>query len=167
MALVFGHARPDLRQFPDLVSQRLGVVARELRPATSALGRLERLHVVALVAWNQRPFVFLVAGLPAAFLLRLSPGRLRPCVGMLRAGRQRGVLGCLLAAFKLLDPRFQLGNLCQQQPDDSLGFRWLAGNDFFRDSKRHAPCVAKIAPRVQINLPGKRPQGVNGYTARR
>ena len=39
---------------------------------------------------------------------------------------------------------------------------WL-GNDFFRDSKRHAPCVAKIAPRVQINLPGKRPQGVNGY----
>ena len=90
--------------------------------------------------------------------------RLRSCVGMLVLGGSEELLGVFWPRLSCWI-RFQLGNLCQQQPDDSLGFRWLAGNDFFRDSKRHAPCVAKIAPRVQINLPGKRPQGVNGYGA--
>jgi hypothetical protein len=54
-------------------------------------------------------------------------------------------------AFQRFDPRFQLGNLHRQQADDRLSFRRLAGNDFFRNSKRHATGVAENASRVQIN----------------
>ena len=46
----------------NLMPQRLGGVAREFRSTTTAFGRLEPLHVVALVDGNQRSFVFLVAG---------------------------------------------------------------------------------------------------------
>ena len=49
MPLIFGHDRLDLGEFPDLMPQRFRVAARELRAATSALGRSQRLHVVALV----------------------------------------------------------------------------------------------------------------------
>ena len=42
--------------------------------------------------------------------------------------------------------------------NDRLGFRRLASNDFFRDSKRHATVVAEIAPSSrsirQKNAPG-------------
>jgi hypothetical protein len=94
-------------------------------------------------------------------------GRLRPGVRMLRTGRQRRVLRRLLPSLKLLNPRFQLGNLRQQQADDGLGFRRLAGNDFFRDSKLHVPRVAEIALRVRITSSRKRLHGVNGYVTMR
>ena len=144
--------------------QRLGVAARELRPATSALGRLERLHVVALVGGNQGSFVFLVAGLPAAFLLRLAFRRLRPGVGMLRAGRQRGVLrvsfACVQAARSALPIR-------RSSPSNSRMIAWASGGWRAMISSvipGDIPLLSpKTAPRVQINLPGKCPQGVNGY----
>ena len=92
MQLVLRHVRLDLGQFPHLMPQRFRVAARELLAATPTFGRPQRLHVVALVGGNQGPLVFLVAGLPATFLLRLAFRRLRPGVWMLRAGRQRGIL---------------------------------------------------------------------------
>ena len=104
MPLVFGHQRLDLRQFPDLMSQRLGVVAAELRAATAAFGRFEPLHVVAVFSRNQWTFVFVVAWLPATFLLGFSFRRLRPGVRMLAAWRQRGVLWGISSVFEPFDP---------------------------------------------------------------
>jgi len=154
MPLVLGHVRLDLGQFPHLVPQRLRVAARELRAAAPTLGRLQRLHVVALVGGNQRPLVFLVAGLAATLLLRLVFRRLRPSVWMLRARRQRGVLRRLAFHLPLefLDLRLQLGNLRQQQADDGLGFRRLASDAFFRDSKRHASCCRPTPPSVSRSV---------------
>ena len=148
MPLVLGHVRLDLGHFPDLMPQRLRVAARELRAAASALGRLESLHVVAFVGWNQRSFVLFVAGLAAAFLFGFSLRRLRPGVRMLRAGRQRGVLRRLALHLPLqrLDPRFQFRVVRQQRTNDGLGFRRLASNDFFTDSRRHATVVAECRP---------------------
>ena len=142
MPLILGDGWFDLGQLPHLMPQRFLVAARERLAATPAFGRLERLNVVALVGRNQWPLVLLVTGLPAAFLLRLAFWRLRPGVWMLRAGRQRGILRRLALPLPLefLDPRFQLGNLRQQQPDDRLGFRRLASDDFFRDYQSHAHC---------------------------
>jgi hypothetical protein len=102
--------------------QRLRVAARELRTTTSAFGWFERLHIVALVGWNQRSKVFLMAGLPATFLLGFSFRRLRPDVRMLRAGRQRGGLGrfALCLSFQLLNPRSQLRNLRHQRANNRL-----------------------------------------------
>jgi hypothetical protein len=85
MALVFGHQGLDLRQFPDLMPQRLRITAGEFLATTSAFGQFESLHVVALVAGNQRSFVFFMAGLPAAFRLRFLLRRLRSGVRMLVA----------------------------------------------------------------------------------
>jgi hypothetical protein len=67
---------------------------------------------------------------------------------MLRAGRQRGVLRRLPLSlpFQDFDPRPQLGNLCQQRPNDYLSLWRLAGNDFFRDYQRHVTVVAEHRP---------------------
>src|SRR3990172_1843925 len=148
MPLVLGHDGLDLGQFPHLVPQRLRVAARELLATTPTFSRLEWLHAVAVFGGNQRPLVLFVAGLPATLLLRLAFGRLRPGVRMLRARRQRRVLRRLTLPlpFQLLDPRPQLDNLRQQRPNNRLGFRRLAGNDFFRDYQRHAIVVTEHRP---------------------
>jgi hypothetical protein len=101
-----------------------------------------------MLGGNQGSLVFLVAGLPATFLLRLAFRRLWPGVWMLRTGRQRRILRRLAfhLPFPLPNPRFQLGNLRQQHPDDGLGLRRLAGDDFFRDSQQHATVVAERRP---------------------
>ena len=162
--------RPAVR--PDLMPQRLRVAAQELRPATSAFARLYLLHVVALVGGNQRSLVFLVARLTAAFPLGLLFSRPRSGMGMLAAGRQRGVLRrfSLHPPLQLLDPRPQLGilrlqggNFRQQRTDDGPCFRRLSSNDFFGNFQRHANGVAENGLRVQINLSIFCPQGVNGY----
>ena len=139
MALVFGHQRLDLGQFPYLMPQRFRVAARKLLATSSAFGRFERLHVGALMGWNQWSFVFFVAGLPTTFLLRFTFRRLGPGVRMLRAGRQRRVLGrfAFLPPFQFLDPRLQFGNFLQQRKNNRLCFWRLANNDFFGNIQRH------------------------------
>ena len=124
MPLILGDDRLDLGQFPHLMPQRLRVAARELRPAAAALGRPQRLHVVTLVAGDQRSLMFLVAGLPATFLLRLASGRLRPGVGMLRTGRQRGVLRRLAFSPAARVPRAAPFNsaISANGADNRLGF---------------------------------------------
>ena len=169
MPLVFGHMRLDLGQFPHLMPQRLGVVARELRATTSAFGRFEWLHVVALVGGNQRSFVFLVAGLPAAFFLRLAFRRLRLGVRMLRAGRQRGVLRRLAfrLPFQRLDPCFQFRNVRQQ----ARMIAWASGGWRVMISSVIPGGIPLLLPnaalRVQVSLSKIAPQGVNGYIASR
>jgi hypothetical protein len=92
MALVFGHLRLDVGQFPHLMPQRLRGAAAELRSTTSAFSRFEQLHAVAFVAGNQRSFMLFVAGLPTAFRPGFPFRRMRPGMWILRTGRQRGVL---------------------------------------------------------------------------
>lgn len=89
MSLVFGDDRLDLRQVPNLVSQRIGILARKLLTATSAGVRLERLDLIARPGWDECPLVFPMAALAAP--LSLAFGRLLPRrfgVRMLGARRQ-------------------------------------------------------------------------------
>ena len=65
---------------------------------------------------------------------------------VIRYWRERLRMGRLLG-LQLLDPRpqfrvflLQLGDLRQQQANDGLSFRWLAGDDLFRDQRFHAHC---------------------------
>jgi hypothetical protein len=128
--------------------KRLRVAAGELRAATPAFDRFERLHVVALVGRDQRSFVFLMAGLPATFLPGLPSPRLRPGVRMLRAGRQRGVLRCFLPAFKLRDPVEQ--RLYENAHRRShLGFKFQRNRQWLVLSGRHDRC----RPRKSLSRP--------------
>src|SRR3990172_6462293 len=92
MTLVFGDVRLDLGKLPDLMPQRLGIAAAEPLTAAAALGRLEFLHLVAVLAGNQRPLVLRVSRLTAPPLLRLPFLDHRLGVEMLRTGRQRRIL---------------------------------------------------------------------------
>ena len=165
MALIFGHDRLDLGQFPDLMPQRFLVVARELCAATSAFVRFQPFHVVAFITGNQRSLMLFMAWLSAAFLLGFSFRQLRFGVRMPAAGRQGGVLRRFSPTLQPFDPRFQFGDLGQQQPDDGLCLRRLPRNDFFRDFQRHALGVAEISIPVQVNLHENCSQGVNGYAS--
>ncbi len=147
MPLMLGDQRLDRGQFPHLMPQRLRVAARQLFPTTTACGRLQRLHVVAVFDWNQRPLVLLVAGLPTALLLRFPFPRGGPGVRMLRAGRRRRVLRRLAFHLpsQLLKLRFQFRQSSQQRANHRLGFRRLTGDAFFREMQRHAIYVAEKA----------------------
>ena len=166
MPLILGHVRLDLGQFPHLVPQRLRVAARELRAAAPALGRPERLHVVTLVGGNQGPLVFLVAGLPAAFLLRLAFRRLRPGVRMLRAGRQRGVLRRL--AFPCRSSSSIRASNSAIFASNRRMMAWASGGWRAMISsvitRRHATVVARTPPSVSRSVfLEKHLRAVNGY----
>ncbi len=163
--LVLGHVRLDLRQFPDLMPQRLRVAARELRPACRhSLGRSG--YTSAHWSVGITLVGLLVAGLSATVPFRLPSRWLRPGVRVLRAGWQRGVLRrlALRLPFQLLDPCFQLGNLRQQQADDGLGFRRLAGDDFFGDYRFHANGFGTQPARESESIRQENAKsGMNGY----
>ena len=151
MTLVLGHLPLDHGQFPDLMPQRFRVVSRELRSAASAFDRFQRSHIVALVGGNQRSLVFLVAGLPATFLLRLAFRRLRPGVRMLRTGRQRGVLRRLPSAFEFFHAVFKLPDPVQQHLHEGpngrrhLGFKVGRNRDGLDVQGRHSVCRPRKA----------------------
>ena len=93
---------------------------------------------------HQGPLVFLVAGLPAAFLFDLGFRGAGLACGCCVLGGSEEFCGVLpftcrssssTRASNSRDPR-------QQQANDGLGFRRLAGNDFFRDYRFHAHCCA-------------------------
>ena len=68
MPLVFGHQRLDLGQFPDLMPQRFGVAARELRAAAATGRRFEDDDFRGTRRWRiKRPLVLGMAGLAATF----------------------------------------------------------------------------------------------------
>jgi hypothetical protein len=118
--------------------QRLGITTGQLRAATTALGGIDNLNVVAVTTAQQRSLVLGVTRLPAAPLLRLrfGPGGLG--VRMLRARRQRGVLR------RAIHARLQLCYLGQQQANNRLCLRQLPRDQFFRDFQRHAQGVANF-----------------------
>lgn len=66
MLLVFGNERLDVRQFPDLLAERLGIGALEGFAATSAGARHARHALLALRAGKQGSCVFVMAWLTAA-----------------------------------------------------------------------------------------------------
>ena len=119
------------------------------------------LNFVTLFRGNQRPFMFLMARLAAALSLRFVIGRRRFGMGMDRTGRQRRILRRLPfpLAFQLLDSRFQLGVLRQQQTNDRLGFRRLACDDLFGDRVRHAHRCRQNPPARPDQFLKKRPPG--------
>lgn len=65
MALVFGDAGFELRQFPNLVPQGLGINAAQGRSEAAAGRRHARDDLLALLSGEQRPLVFAVARLTA------------------------------------------------------------------------------------------------------
>ncbi len=87
MPLVLDHQGLDLREFPDLVAQRGGVLPRQLTAAPPTGRRLEGDDVVALLAGQERALVPGVSGLtaPEASGPGLAPGRLG--VGVFATGR--------------------------------------------------------------------------------
>ena len=73
MLLIFGDEGPDLREFPDLMTQRLAISAGERTTTTAAGGRQARHERLALFGRDEVTFVFLMTGLstrPAPRLLR-------------------------------------------------------------------------------------------------
>jgi hypothetical protein len=92
-----------------------------------------------------------MAWLTARFLAAFAPLRCRLRMGMLGAGGQRRI------AWRLVQTRFEFGDLRQQQANDSLRLRRLTGDQLFRDQQflRHAPGVAEIADLGKINSPTK------------
>ena len=72
MLLVFGNDRLDFGEFPNLMTQRLGITALEFFAATPAFGRQARHNLLALLGGNQIAFVFRVAWLAAAFAFGLG-----------------------------------------------------------------------------------------------
>lgn len=93
MLLILGDDRFDFREFPDLVSQRLGIVSGQ-RLATAAAGiGMQRHHVIALFLGNEFPMMFGMSFLPATFFL-FALGRRAFGFGMrmLGTGRQGRIL---------------------------------------------------------------------------
>ena len=74
MLLIFRDEGPDLREFPDLMAQRLGIGSGERSAATSAGAWHARHDLSALFGRDQVAFVFRVAGLTARWTPRLGFG---------------------------------------------------------------------------------------------
>ena len=114
MTLILGDVRLDLRQFPDLMPQRLGVAARQFLAAAAALSRLERPTSLQSLGGHQGPLVLGMTGLAAPFLLGLGcRGGAGLACGCCAAGRQRGVLRRLVQAgfqFRPSAPRSAVHN---------------------------------------------------------
>ena len=143
MPLVFGHVRLDLGQFPHLMPQGCGIAAGEFLAAASALSRLERLHVVAVLGGDQRSLMFFVPRLSAAFLLRPTLGQGGFGMGMHAAGRQRGVLGRLSPAFQLLDGASSLAISASNR----RMMAWASGGWRAMISSVTAACMPTVVPR--------------------
>jgi hypothetical protein len=104
MEPVLVHRRPDRRQFGDLVSDRLGVIALQRLVAPAAFGRLAVDDVAELLGGYERAGLAMMAGLPAPLLARGGDRRTsldRRGIGGGRLGRVGGVL---------VDPLLQVGD---------------------------------------------------------
>ena len=71
MLLIFGNARPNFGEFPNLMTERIEISAGKVFTATSAFGRHAPHNVLALLSGNQCSFVFVVTWLAAALTTRL------------------------------------------------------------------------------------------------
>lgn len=107
------------------------------------LGRVERAG--SLVSSSSRP-TCTALGASNLRITRDSP--INRTMGMFATGRQRRI------AWRLVQPRFEFGDLCQQQANDGLSLRRLPGNDIFRDLRlvRHAACVADFSRCAKTNF---------------
>ncbi len=72
--LVFGNARLDFGEFPDLMAERLGIRSRQGLATASAGGRHAGDDLLAVRGRNQSPLVFWVVGLAARLALRFGLG---------------------------------------------------------------------------------------------
>jgi len=88
--LIFGHVRPDWRHLDHLRTARLGVPARQSRPAPTAARRHALHNFAHLLRWQQFTLVVLVARLPASLsTARLTLAARRP--GQIRRRRPRRI----------------------------------------------------------------------------
>jgi len=115
--LVFGDYRFDWRQFEDLVPPRLWFVTGQRLATSAARSGPQRDDFIHFIGRDERPLMFAMTFLSAAFLLRF---RFRRCgfrMRVLRRGRQRGVLGCFA------QPRFEFVDAGQQHLDECTNRR--------------------------------------------
>jgi hypothetical protein len=164
MLLILRDQGLDLRQLPDLVPQRLLVVACQRLLATSASPWLKRHHVLAYFNGNQGPLVSRMTRLAPTAFFGLGSLRRRLAVRMLAAGRQGGILRRLLPpgdfGLQLNNLALQLGDMGNQQAYNRLSFWRLASDKFFGDPGQHAQDVAEIVSGAKISFSFR---GVNDY----
>jgi hypothetical protein len=130
--LVFDHLRLDLRKFPHLMTQRRGVLSRQLLATAPTGRRFQGDDLVALSRREERTLLPGVAGLTTRTAGRLGLGSWRLGVGVFGTGGNRGI------AWGLVELVLQLPHRGEEGADDGLGFRGLAGNQLFGDLQRHA-----------------------------
>src|SRR5262249_43798390 len=157
MPLVFDDLGLDLGEFPHLMTQRRGVLSRQLSATAPAGRRLQGDDLVALCRGEERTFMPGVAGLTTRTAGRLGLGSLRLGVGVFGTGRQRGV------AWGLVELFLQLPDRGEEGADDGLGFRGLAGNQLFGDLQRHALHVGEKQASGQTDSPRASPRAVADY----
>jgi hypothetical protein len=150
MQLVLRHFRLDLGNLPDLVSQWFGVGAGKRLATPTATLRLEGDDRLTLIGRNQRSLVFRVSGLTARLPAALFPRSGRFGMGVFGTWRQGRV------SRRLVQASFEFADLRQQQANNGLRFRWLPGNQVFRDQwlLRHSHCVADFASGAKIIFGG-------------
>jgi hypothetical protein len=166
MPLVFRDQRLDLGNFPDLVPQRFRVTASERFTTPPTCLGFERDDGLTLLGGNQRPFVFGMSRLTAGLLAGRLALRRGLRVWMLRAGRQRRILGRLVdTRFQLRHPALQPRNRFRHLHKDRLGLR---GNPIpkIRRHPVHAEGVVEIVKLEKINFPVASVQRVSAYFLR-
>ena len=98
MKLIFRHERSDLRHFPDLMPQRLGVISRQPVPTAATRRRLERHTSLHCSVGIKVRSCLGCPGCPPRFLPEGCRGGAGLACGCCDAGRQRGILRSLVRA---------------------------------------------------------------------
>jgi len=162
MPLIFRDNRFDFRDFPNLMSQWVGIVPGQTCPTSSTHLRFHTFDLLALVRRNQRSFVLGMAGLPSLFLTALFPLGYWLGMRVFGARRKRRIAGSFL---NRRNSRLQQRNLGQQKPNDRLSRRRLLGDGFlgYQIVMRHECDVADSPKRAKVIFKLSRSRGVNGY----
>jgi hypothetical protein len=130
MLLILGDEGLDLGEFPDLVSDGLGVGPGECRPAVAAGVRHAGDDSGAVFDGNEGSLVFGVAGLPTVGPLGLGLGSYGLGVRMFGGGRL-GRVGGILAefGFKFSDAGGETFNLSGLPLNEGEDCRWKGSQD--------------------------------------
>lgn len=155
MRLILDDHGSDVRDFPDLMTERLRIEAGHVHPASVPRFGNQRHDLRALLNGNQRPLVFRMARLTAARFATSFPALRRLGMRGFRARRQRRFSWSFTGRFELASQRshfgFEIGDAPRIVIDHSLQQRpklgWQRGHllGIHGRRKRHAPGVADFA----------------------
>ena len=164
MALVFGDPGLDLRQFPNLVPQGLGIGAAQGCSAAATGRRHAGDDLLALFSGEERPLVFGVARLAAGAAWRLRRGAGRLGMRVLPGAQQQGARGDKTS-----------GHSDQKSTAQRLGEAFNVGEKTIRRDARFAEAVDQVVencgqdspptPRPGPQAASRCPQTVSGPSA--